>query len=772
MKGFRMKKVLSIILMVVLLFTSFIKVPVLAEPANEQIKITILATSDIHGRYMPWDYALDAENKNGSLSQLYTLVKEIREENPNTVLVDVGDLIQDNSSELFQEMDPHPAMLAINKMGYDSWTMGNHEFDYGLTKLDGIAKQFTGGVLAGNMYKESGEQYFSSYKVVERQGIKVGIIGMTTPMVAEFKEGTDTFNGVAFTSPTEETKKAIKDLEGKADVLIGVMHMGIENENGVANTGLTDIANANPELSVIFGGHMHKLHAEELVNNVLIAEPDKYATHLSRVDLIFEKKNDKYVLIERKGVAVPVKKSDGSMTQSDKELEAILLPFHEIARKDANTIIGELKGLDLVPKNEIIGIPSVQIQETPLTNFFSDVMLYYSNGADVVAHQIDTDKANLNVGPIKKKDIAFNYQYAGGEVTVYKVTGKDLKDYMEWSAGYFNSSKPGDVTISFDKTRRASKYSTNDIFGGIKYEIDLSKSYGNRITNIRRIDETPITLDEEIKLGLNAYRMKALIGKGGALEGRVFEKIYSTQQENAFGEVEGRIRSLAARYIKEVKNGVLDGKLNNYWKIIGVDTGLPLRQDVIELVNLGILEIPKTADGKYTNIASININEEISIDGIKALAEKAGVSFDSLIAINNAGDIYKALNKLIKEKNVDVIEVVQKPKQEIYIVKPGDSLYRIAAKFQKDWKDVAEYNAIKNPHLIYPGQKIVILLDNSIVEEKPSTPKQEIYIVKSGDSLYMIAAKFQKNWRDIAKYNAIKNPYLIYPGQKIVMSIN
>ena len=70
-----------------------------------------------------------------------------------------------------------------------------------------------------------------------------------------------------------------------------------------------------------------------------------------------------------------------------------------------------------------------------------------------------------------------------GEITVYKISGKDLKDYMEWATGYFNSSRAGDVTVSFDKTRRASKYSTNDFFGGVKYEIDLTKPYGSRITN-------------------------------------------------------------------------------------------------------------------------------------------------------------------------------------------------------------------------------------------------------------------------------------------------
>lgn len=618
-------------------------------------------------------------------------------------------------------MDPHPAMLALNAMGFDAWTMGNHEFDYGLPILDNIVKQFDGAVLAGNMYKEDGEQYFDSYTIVEREGIKIGIVGMTTPMVAEFKEGTDIFDGIEFTNPNEETKKAIKELEGKVDAIVGLMHMGIENENGVADTGVADIANANPELDAIFAGHMHKLHGEEFVNDVLIVEPDKYSTHISRVDLTFEKKDGEFKLKDRKGIALPVKLEDGSFVESDKELEEILMPFHELAREDANTSIGELVGLDLVPENEIKGIPSVQIQETPLTNFFSQVMLHYSNGADVVAHQIDNDNAKLDKGPIKKKDIAYNYQYAGGEVTVYKVKGQDLKDYMEWSVGYFNTIKPGDVTVSFDKDRRASKYSTNDIFGGVKYDIDLTKEYGDRITNLRRLDESPITLDEEIKLGLNAYRMKALIGAGGPLEGREFEEIYSTQDEEAFGEVEGRIRNLAARYIKEVKDGVIEGKLNNHWQIVGIDLDAPERKDVVELINKGILEVPTTEDGKYTNVASININEELSTEEIKALAEKAGVPSDGLLEIKKAGELYQKLNSLIKTNEVE--EPIEKPveedptleekpvKEEIYKVKPGDVLWKIAAQFNKKWEEVAKYNNLKNPHLIYPGQELKILMD-------------------------------------------------------------
>jgi len=613
---------------------------------SKELKITLLGTADIHGRFVPWDYTLDVESTAGSLTQLNTIVKDIRKENPNTILLEAGDLIQGNSAELFQNMKPHPAMLLLNEMKFDAWTVGNHEFDFGMDVLNNIAKEFNGAVLGGNVYRDNGERYFAAYKIIEIEGIKIGVVGLTSPMVVEFKEGTDIFKGMEIRNPTEEAKKIIKELEGKVDAIVGLVHMGVENENNVPNTGIRDIAMSNPEFNAIFGAHMHALVKEEIINGVVVVEPHRYGTNLSRVDLVFEKNNNKINLKSVKGSAIPIKKADGSTVSSDKELEKLVAKFHETAREDANKVIGELVKLDFVPKNEINGIPSVQIQETPLTNFFSEVMLYYSN-ADVVAHQIDNDLAKLDKGAIRKKDIAYNYQYAGGEVTVYKVTGKDLKDYMEWAVGYFNTLKDGDATISFDLKRRSSKYSTNDIFGGVKYDVDLREEYGNRIKNLRRLDNSPIKNEDEIKLGLNAYRMKALIAKGGALEGRSFEQIYSTQDESAFGEEEGTIRSLSARYIREVKNGVVEGKLNRHWKITGLNVKKSVRKAVVELISKGVLEVPKS--GNYTNIASINIKEKLTVEEMKELAKKANVENMKFEKYKNSGDFYKALNKVVKK---------------------------------------------------------------------------------------------------------------------------
>lgn len=155
-------------------------------------------------------------------------------------------------------------MVAMNTMGYDAWAFGNHEFNFGLDTLKKVSEQYKGKTLAGNIYKENGERFLPAYTIVEKGGIKVGIIGMNTPMISDFEKGTDHLNGLVVKNPVEETKKAIKELEGKVDVMVGVMHMGLENENGIPGTGVQDIANACPELSAIFAAHMHKLVKKKL----------------------------------------------------------------------------------------------------------------------------------------------------------------------------------------------------------------------------------------------------------------------------------------------------------------------------------------------------------------------------------------------------------------------------------------------------------------------------------------------------------------------------
>ncbi|CSC02745.1 2%2C3-cyclic-nucleotide 2'phosphodiesterase [Vibrio cholerae] len=573
--------------------------------ANGDIhNVTILGTSDLHGHFMPWDYSADKLNLSGSLSQIATKVKTIRQEQPNVILVDAGDTIQGNFVETFKDEAIDPMMLGFNEMKYDVWVLGNHEFDFGLKVLNRSLTQFKGRSLAGNIQRPDGNHFLPGYTIIERGGIKIGVIGMDTPMTQVFAEGTNRLEGMTFTNPTLEVQKIIKQIDPQVDAIVLVAHMGIENENDITNTGVTDIANGNPELDAIVAGHMHTLIDKAVVNGVIITEPDKYGRALSRIDLQFEEQNGKFTLINKDSLTYKIKD-----ITSDSKMESLYEPYHKRLREMANREIAQLSGVNLVPENEIRGIPQVHVQDTGISALFQEASFFYAPKANVIALQIDNDNAKLDVGSIKAKDIAYNYQYAGGEITVYRMTGKELKQYMEWSAGYFNSVKPGDVTYSFNPERRASKYSTNDFFAGVTYTIDLTQPAGERITDLKFADGTPVKDNSEIRLGMNSYRMGHLTKKGGILEGQQFPVLFDTEAE--YGEEQGTIRNLTIRYLTEQKQGKYEGKPMQRWKLSGLEGFEKEREIVKELINSGKMDVPASADGRYTNIESINVQDLI-----------------------------------------------------------------------------------------------------------------------------------------------------------------
>ncbi|MFN2993816.1 bifunctional metallophosphatase/5'-nucleotidase [Serratia plymuthica] len=597
--------------------------------AAETVNITLLGTSDLHGTFVPWDYASDTENLAGSLSQIATQIKKLRAEQPNLILVDAGDTIQGNFVETFKHETISPMMLGFNALKYDVWVMGNHEFDFGLPVLATPLKQFEGTALAGNIFWDNGKPFLPAYKIIERQGVKIGIIGMDTPMTAEFAKGTDRTKGLNFTDPVQAVKNVINEIDGQVDAIVLVAHMGIDNENQRPGTGVADIANANPQLAAIVAGHMHVKIDKAVVNGVIITEPDKYGRALSRIDLQFERRDGKFTLINKDSFTYPIKG-----IAPDSGMLALYQPYHDILRANANRVVATLTGSDLVPADEIKGIPQVHIQDTGISALFQQAARYYAPQAQVIALQIDNDSAKLDVGEIKAKDIAFNYQYAGGEITVYQLNGKALKQYMEWSAGYFNQLKPGDVTYSFNPARRASKYSTNDFFDGVTYSIDLRQPAGSRITDLRLADGTPVTDEMPIRLGMNSYRMGHLTQKGGALEGQSFPVLSDSKAQ--YGEEEGTIRNLTLRYLTEVKKGQYQGLPQQRWKLVGMEGYEPQRAIVKSLLNQGIIRVPTTDDGRYTNVASINVKDALFSDAagynaaLSSLEKQRGNSNDAM----------------------------------------------------------------------------------------------------------------------------------------------
>ena len=535
----------------------------------QEVNIKLLGTSDVHGRIVPWSYGADVEDKSGSYAQIATYVKDVRKNNKNVVLVDVGDAIQDNQVDVFAKdkkyYKDHPVPKVLNEMNYDIFVLGNHEFNFGMKALDEILKDIKAKKLTANFYhKKNDKRYIDATTIIEKDGVKLGIIGLSTPMSAKFEEDTGNLKDMKFTSPTEEARTQVEKLKAKGvDAIIAVTHMGIENENNIPDTGMRDVINAVDGIDVVIAGHMHKDVPSETIKNTLITEPHRYGTVVSEVDLTFDINDKKEVkLVKKESKTVPVK-----ALEADKKIVEIYKPYHEKLRELNNVVIGQTAN-EMVPQETKHGVSAAFSKDTGLSSFINDVEQYYS-GADVVTFSFDHQKARMDKGDIKKKDIIFNYRYAGGDVTVYELTGKQLKEYMEWSANYFDTIQPGDTEYRYNAERKKSKYVTYDIFGGVNYKIDLRNPQGSKIVDLTLADGKPVTDDMKLKVGMNSYRFAQLNGKGGIWEGQHIPVLWESKV--AMGREKGTIQNMMIDYITNVKKGKIDGQSHNRWEIIGLN---------------------------------------------------------------------------------------------------------------------------------------------------------------------------------------------------------
>ena len=535
----------------------------------QEVNIKLLGTSDIHGRVVPWSYGADVEDKSGSYAQIATYVKDVRKNNKNVVLVDVGDAIQDNQVDVFAKdkkyYKDHPIPKVLNEMNYDIFVLGNHEFNFGMKALDEILKDIKAKKLTANFYyKKNDKRYIDATTIIEKDGVKLGIIGLSTPMSAKFEEDTGNLKDMKFTSPTEEARTQVEKLKAKGvDAIIVIAHMGIENENKIPDTGMRDVINAVDGIDVVIAGHMHKDVPSETIKNTLITEPHRYGTVVSEVDLTFDINDKKEVkLVKKESKTVPVKE-----LEADKKIAEIYKPYHEKLRELNNVVIGQTEN-EMVPQETKHGVSAAFSKDTGLSSFINDVEQHYS-GADVVTFSFDHQKARMNKGDIKKKDIIFNYRYAGGDVTVYELTGKQLKEYMEWSANYFDTIQPGDTEYRYNAERKKSKYVTYDIFGGVNYKIDLRNPKGSKIVDLTLADGKPVTDDMKLKVGMNSYRFAQLNGKGGIWEGQQIPVLWESKV--AMGREKGTIQNMMIDYITNVKKGKIDGQSHNRWEIIGLN---------------------------------------------------------------------------------------------------------------------------------------------------------------------------------------------------------
>lgn len=547
------------------------------------VDLQILATSDTHGKFDPWDYAANKEDTSGSVAQQAAAIKQLR--TPDTLVIDAGDTIQGNSSQLFLEDDIHPMVAAMNAIGYDIWVPGNHEYNYGMDVIQKVMAQQKAQVLTGNVYAPDGTPLANSYTILKKRDVRIGLIGMVTPNITRW----DAVNltGWTVTNPVDECRKVIDQIKDQVDVLIGVMHMDTENEYGVYGSGVTDLANACPEFDVIIAAHGHKEIPGEEINGVLVIENKNAGATMSDIHLQLHRKLDGgWKVASRSSESIQIKDY-----QADPELVALLAPYDERAKADAVIPIGELVGGNMAPDNEIENIPSPMVQDTALLDFINEVQLYYT-GAQVSATAMTSMTGQMREGTIRKCDLTSIYTY---ENTLYKLqtNGAQLRDYMEWSAAFYKTWQPGDLTIAFDPDTR---YYLYDAFAGVNYEIDISQEPGNRIRNLTWPDGTPVADTDSFAIAVNNYRAttQLLIAADIFTPGEAMPQLL---EMDVRGDL-GGIRELLGEYIQTVKGGVIQPHVDNNWKLVGNNWDPAKHQQAVEMLRAGTLTLPGNEDAR------------------------------------------------------------------------------------------------------------------------------------------------------------------------------
>ena len=390
----RQYKVLSILLTLVLIFGLLFSYVFAADSTT----VTILETSDLHGRIYPYEYAIDSYDDDTGLAKIATLIKQERAIDPNLILIDCGDTVQDNSADLFNDLPVHPMIEGLNFLNYDVWVFGNHEFNYEKSFFEKNIATFKNTVLSANTVKTDGTYFVKPYEIFERNGVRIAIVGLLPPEITRWEASApEHFEGLKFLGTLETAKKVVAELEGKYDVLVGAFHLGPDGE--YSYEGAKDIANALPEFSVIFCGHAHSQY-NEVVNGVKVIEPGKWGWALAKAVIKLEKTDDKWQVTEVI--------AENLQTKQIKEDEEVLAKFkfvHDESIADANLIVGEISADFIASPDFITGeakittMPTSQLEDTSVIDLINEVQMFYAD-AELSSAALFNFGSNLLKGPL------------------------------------------------------------------------------------------------------------------------------------------------------------------------------------------------------------------------------------------------------------------------------------------------------------------------------------------------------------------------------------
>ncbi|MEN1759816.1 5'-nucleotidase C-terminal domain-containing protein [Anoxynatronum sibiricum] len=449
------RKLLLWVMVIALMFSSFGTLVVFADEHAESL--IILHTNDIHGR-------------GEAFGKLATLVSQYRGGDHQVLLLDAGDTFHGIPFATV----PEGASIAtlMNAVGYDAMTAGNHDFNYGQSRLVALDGLTDFPILAANVYKADGTRLLDPYVLVEMDGFTVGIFGLATPETL-FKTHPNNVTGLTFADPVSEAAAMVEELKDMADVIIAIGHLGIDEETEYAARS-NAVATEVDGIHVFVDGHSHDLLEDGMMaGDTLIVSAGYHGSHMGIVELSIV---DGQVVETMAGVVV---------VSGDEELEANEAVTEIFAAQQA-----ELEEMLAEP----LGSTAVKLEgerdfvrtgETNLGNLIADV-LKNASGADIAFTNGGGIRASIEAGVITRGDVVTAFPF-GNNIEVKEVTGAVVKEILEHGTRAYPEASGGFPHVA-----------------GMSYQIDLSRSVGDRIVNLM-VNGEPIDMEASYLLATNDF---------------------------------------------------------------------------------------------------------------------------------------------------------------------------------------------------------------------------------------------------------------------------
>ncbi|MGH7618583.1 MAG: bifunctional metallophosphatase/5'-nucleotidase, partial [Gemmatimonadaceae bacterium] len=462
------------------------------------VDLVVAATTDIHGYVRGWDYYTNSPDTTRGLARVGTIIDSLRRVSSTfPVVVDAGDIIQGSPvAYVAARVDTamrHPVIAAMNAIQYDAAAIGNHEFNYGLATLDRAIHEAEFPLLAANVYGADGEPRFRQWAVSTRKGIKIAIIGATTPGAMIWDH--DNLAGrVTIRDIVPEVRTAVREArEAGSSVVIVLLHSGLDEPSSydTVSTGVPSenvaarVAHEVPGIDLIVYGHSHKEMADTVIAGTLLMQPKNWATSVAIAHLTVDKRDGHWRVVGHRSSIVQAVRHRENPT-----VLAVTQEGHRETLQYVNASIGTTA--------VAWRADSARVAPTPLIDLILEVERKTAGTqlASTAAFSLD---ASIQPGPISLARIAALYPY-DNTLRAVKLSGAQLRAYLEQSARYFRTGANGHVDI--DPSIPGYNY---DIVSGVDYTIDVSKPVGERIVALT-FRGKPVAPADSFTMALNNYR--------------------------------------------------------------------------------------------------------------------------------------------------------------------------------------------------------------------------------------------------------------------------